>query len=257
MSFSVCTDRSEFNSVLSEVKAEPAVAEEPVNVTVTIRVTPSSFSIRVVCPSPKSVVQQLPKAKSLKIETWKDGTEMQFGAQPPLSAVAGYPYPNGFPDPRRIYGIPGPPPPHPGQPNPYFPSWNSMPALGSPPGVLRPTVDGWYVPPNPPLLPNHLGSDSSYPYSPTLVSTPSITGKPPPMDTRVHDFWKGRFAPFPGTTSPPSLLGKTPSRVVTITAPHDTQTQSPAQRQPPHSSNVIFETSNKHATVQFTGKVGP
>ncbi|KAJ7146052.1 P-loop containing nucleoside triphosphate hydrolase protein [Mycena epipterygia] len=179
---------------------------------------------------------------------------MQFGAQPPLSAVAGYPYPNGFPDPRRIYGIPGPPPPHPGQPNPYFPSWNSMPALGSPPGVLRPTVDGWYVPPNPPLLPNHLGSDSSYPYSPTLVSTPSITGKPPPMDTRVHDFWKGRFAPFPGTTSPPSLLGKTPSRVVTITAPYDTQTQSPAQRQPPHSSNVIFETSNKHATVQFTGK---
>ncbi|KAJ7431231.1 hypothetical protein FB451DRAFT_436137 [Mycena latifolia] len=178
---------------------------------------------------------------------------MQFAPQSPISPAAGHP--NSFPDPRRLYGgIPGPPPP---QPHPYYPPWNAMPVPGPPPGAFRPTVDGWYIPQNPPapmppgLANHHNGPDPPYStYSPTLVSTPSTTGKPlPPMDTWVHDFWKGRFAPFPGTTSPPSLLKKTPSRVVKITAPQDPKTQSPTSRHPPHSSNIIFETNTKHAPV--------
>ncbi|KAJ6524568.1 P-loop containing nucleoside triphosphate hydrolase protein [Mycena capillaripes] len=173
---------------------------------------------------------------------------MQFGAQPPSPAVG---YPNGFlPDPRRLYGgVPGPPLPHP-PPNPYYPPWNGVPGVpvpGSPPGAFRPTADGWYMPPNPrpPLPPIYLGTD---PYSATLAPAAATSSKPVlPLDTWVHDFWKGRFAPFPGAASPPSLLRKTTSRGVAITAPRDTQSQSPAQRHPPHSSsNLIFETSTKN-----------
>jgi hypothetical protein len=179
---------------------------------------------------------------------------MQFGGQPPSAAVG---YPNGFPpDPRRLYV--GPPHPHPSYPppHPYYPPWNGMPVPTSPPGVFRPTVDGWYIPPtpHPPIPPSHPGSDSSYPYSATLASSPSTTNKPIlPPDNWVHDFWKGRFAPFPGATSPPSLLRKTTSRGVTITAPRDPQTQTLA---PPHSSNIIFET--KHSPVKTkVGQINP
>lgn len=134
---------------------------------------------------------------------------MQFGAQPPMP-VAGYP--NGFlPDPRHLYGgMPGPPLPH-SLPHPYYPPWNGVPGVpvpGSPPGAFRPTPDGWYIPPNPrpPLPPIHLGTD---PYS-AIAPAAATASKPiPPRETWVHDFWKGRFAPFPGAASPPSLLGKT------------------------------------------------
>ncbi|KAJ7153558.1 P-loop containing nucleoside triphosphate hydrolase protein [Mycena crocata] len=156
---------------------------------------------------------------------------MHHGAQPPLSAAG---YPNSFPDPRRMYGM-------------------SVPA--APTGAFRPTADGWYIPQNP--MPPHappshqFGVDSTYSsYSPTIVPTPSTPGKPlSPPDIWVHDFWRGRFAPFPGATSAPSLLRKTTTRVVTITAPRDHETQSPAQSEPPHSSNIIFETSVKYAAT--------
>ncbi|KAF8172752.1 P-loop containing nucleoside triphosphate hydrolase protein [Mycena galopus ATCC 62051] len=174
---------------------------------------------------------------------------MQFGAHP-SSPVVGYP--NGFPpDPRRLYGMPGPPLPHP-PPNPYYAPWNGVPVPGSPPVAFRPTVDGWYMPPGP--NPHHPAADSS-PYSATLASTPSTPNDPVlPSDNWVHDFWKGRFAPFPGATSPPSLLRKNTSRGVPITAPHDQPSHSnPSQRPPPHSStsshHVIFETSTKQTPL--------
>ncbi|KAJ7270752.1 P-loop containing nucleoside triphosphate hydrolase protein [Mycena haematopus] len=182
---------------------------------------------------------------------------MQFGAHP-VSPVVGYP--NGFPpDPRRLYGGPisGPPLPHP-PPNPYYPPWNGVPVPGSPPIAFRPTVDGWYIPTNPPLphSPNHYPGPNSHPYSVPLVPTSSSTINEPvlPSDTWVHDFWKGRFAPFPGTTSPPSLLRKNTSRGVPITAPRDPPTQGPSsQRPPPHSSNIIFETSTKQSPKTENG----
>ncbi|KAF7326633.1 hypothetical protein MVEN_02600100 [Mycena venus] len=174
---------------------------------------------------------------------------MQFGAHPVLPVVG---YPNGFPpDPRRLYGGPmsGPPLPHP-PPNPYYPQWNGMPIPGSPPGAFRPTLDGWYIPPNPQL--SSPPASESYSYSATLASTPSTTVKPvPPLDNWVHDFWKGRFAPFPGATSPPSLLRKNTSRGVPITAPREPSNQpSPSQRHPPHTFNVIFETSTKNSPLK-------
>ncbi|KAJ7855002.1 P-loop containing nucleoside triphosphate hydrolase protein [Mycena olivaceomarginata] len=159
---------------------------------------------------------------------------MQFGAHPPSAVV----YPNGFlPDPRRLYGGPmlGPPLSHP-PPNP-------MPGPGSPPVTFRPTADGWYIPSNPPLSP----PSSHHPYSAPLVSSSSTPDKPvPPSDNWVHEFWKGRFAPFPGATSPPSLLRKNTSRGVPITAPRD----PPSLHHPPHSSNIIFETSTKQSPLK-------
>ncbi|KAJ7452153.1 P-loop containing nucleoside triphosphate hydrolase protein [Mycena galericulata] len=183
---------------------------------------------------------------------------MQFGPQPPLPTVG---YPNGFPDPRRLYGgIPGSPP-HP-PPIPYYPPWTAIPTPGSPPGAFRPTVDGWYLPQNPPFgpAPSHPSHPPPGPDPPYLhPPPPSAPLKPQPAtDTWVHDFWKGRFAPFPGTTSHPSLLKKTASRGVAITAPRvaqtSTQTQSPSQLRPPHSSSIIFETSTKYATVHVVDK---
>lgn len=174
---------------------------------------------------------------------------MQFGAHPPPPVV----YPNGFlPDPRRLYGGPmsGPPLPHP-LPNPYYPPWNGMPVPGSAPVAFRPTADGWYIPSNPPMSPpssHHPGS-----YSAPLVSSSSTPDKPvPPSDNWVHEFWKGRFAPFPGATSPPSLLRKNTSRGVPITAPRDPPSLSrgPSQSHPPHSSNIIFETSTKQSPLK-------
>lgn len=172
---------------------------------------------------------------------------MQFGAHPPPSVV----YPNGFlPDPRRLYGGPmlGPPLSHP-PPNPYYPPWNGMPGPGSPPVTFRPTADGWYIPLNPPLSP----PSSHHPYSAPPVSSSSTPDKPvPPSDNWVHEFWKGRFAPFPGATSPPSLLRKNTSRGVPITAPRDPPSLSrgPSQSHPPHSSNIIFETSTKQSPLK-------
>ncbi|KAJ6463413.1 P-loop containing nucleoside triphosphate hydrolase protein [Mycena sanguinolenta] len=175
---------------------------------------------------------------------------MQFGSHPISPPVV---YPNGFPpDPRRhsLYAY-GPPLPHPPPPNPYYPPGNGIPVPGSPPVAFRPTLDGWYMPPNQQLPQSPLGS-GPHPYSAAPVSGPSsIAGGEPGIsaDIWVHDFWKGRFAPFPGTTSPPSLLRKNTSRGVPIVAPRDSPTQDPSQRLPPHSSNIIFETSNKQENV--------
>ncbi|KAJ7042792.1 P-loop containing nucleoside triphosphate hydrolase protein [Mycena alexandri] len=158
---------------------------------------------------------------------------MQFGGQPSLAVG----YPNAFiPDRRPYGGMSGPPlPPH-LMHAPYYPPWNGVPVPGSPPGAFRPTLDGWYTHPPPPGI-----------YPPGSFPAPTTTPSQPilPPDNWVHDFWKGRFAPFPGTTSPPSLLKKTPSRGVPITAPRDAQSQSPSQSHPPHASNVIFETHTK------------
>ncbi|KAK7055393.1 P-loop containing nucleoside triphosphate hydrolase protein [Favolaschia claudopus] len=153
---------------------------------------------------------------------------MQFGAQPTPG------YLNNFtPNPQRAYAsapvfTPGPPPP----------PWNgNAPFPGSPP-VFRPTADGWYIPPSP----------STTLYSSGSSQTPAFTSNqqtPHPSDDWLHDFWKGRFAPFPGATSSPSLLRKNTSRGVPITAPaHDSP---PSQSQPPHSSpKVIFSSSAKN-----------
>ncbi|KAJ7160946.1 P-loop containing nucleoside triphosphate hydrolase protein [Mycena filopes] len=164
---------------------------------------------------------------------------MQFGV-PPSPAVG---YTNGFiPDPRRPYGAP-PPPPHPMH-VPYYTPWTGIPIPGSPPGAFRPTPDGWYIPPQP--HPPGMYPPGMYPAPP--MATPSKPILPP--DTWVHDFWKGRFAPFPGTTSPPSLLSKAPSRGVPITAPRDpAQSQSPSQ--PPHASNVLFGSHTKLLTPLY------
>ncbi|KAJ7075674.1 hypothetical protein B0H15DRAFT_652388 [Mycena belliarum] len=172
---------------------------------------------------------------------------MQYGPQSPVSP--GGPHPSSFPDPHRVYGgISGPPPP---PPHLYYPPWNFMPVPGPPPSAFRPTVDGWYMSQHAPP-PIHAPSHSTS--SPTLLSTPSSNGNTlPPMDTWVHDFWKGRFAPFPGTTSLPSLFKKSHSRGVKIMAPYEPATRSPgpSQRHPPHS---MIENSPKPAETETKTK---
>ncbi|KAJ6630161.1 P-loop containing nucleoside triphosphate hydrolase protein [Mycena sp. CBHHK59/15] len=169
---------------------------------------------------------------------------MQFGphGQPPFP-VPGYP---AF-DPRRAYGnIPGPT----GSPQSYYPPWNGV---GYPPGPLRPTSDGWYFPQNTHLPMNPVKQlhppDPSFPsiLAPPHFSTPS-NGLPPP-ESWIHDFWKGRFAPFPGTSSPPGLIKKSPSRVVTITAPREPQAQIHGQIKPPHASSLILDDANTEKSV--------
>ncbi|KAJ7222278.1 AAA domain-containing protein [Mycena pura] len=170
---------------------------------------------------------------------------MQFAPQPPFHAYA-VGHPNGIPpDPRRL-GLPhtrllAPPP------GAFYQHWNGPPVPGSPSGVFRSTVDGWYIPQTPSLT-HHTASQSSYPPS-TPSSSPSAPLKTIPLDAWIHDFWKGRFAPFPGSTSLPTLLRKTISRSVAITAPHDAQIQSPSQLHPPHTSNFVFLSPTKNNSV--------
>ncbi|KAJ7619298.1 P-loop containing nucleoside triphosphate hydrolase protein [Roridomyces roridus] len=158
---------------------------------------------------------------------------MQYGAPPPLSPPNGY-----HPDPR--FGPP-PPPPH-----LHHPPW----PVPIPPG-FKPTVtrDGWPSPiwttsRSAPVF--HAGQAQLPPPAPVKPVAPVAE------EGWVHDFWKGRFAPFPGTTSHPSLLAKSASRGVAITAPsshvpnHSSSASSSttqSQSRPPHASSVLFETS--------------
>ncbi|KAF7297231.1 hypothetical protein MIND_00956200 [Mycena indigotica] len=156
------------------------------------------------------------------------------------------PYPMG-PDPRQSIpynGMPGPPPfsiP--------FPNWHG-------PGPILPTPDGWYIP-HSPVIPVGLPVPGPIPIPnrpPGLPPPPAPPGiLKPPEDAWIHDFWKGRFAPFPGSLSSPTLVKKTPSRGVPIISPpaHDTSTSSNSQSQPPHAnSHNPFETpsSSKFST---------
>jgi hypothetical protein len=180
---------------------------------------------------------------------------MQFGPPLPPAGYANF-------DPRRPYGgIPGPGPTYPQQ---FYPPWNGG-TFHPPPGPpLRPTSDGWYIPRTVP--PPHMGQANGLhpangPRSPELLySSGSMMRPPPPInfapgsalphpEPRVHEFWKGRFAPFPGSTSPPGLLRKTTSHGVAITAPRDQLTQGPGQHQPPHPSSSPLVLENNKKTI--------
>ncbi|CAK5271393.1 unnamed protein product [Mycena citricolor] len=178
---------------------------------------------------------------------------MQFGGPPP-PLMAGHPHPSyrrrpsGPPLPQYANGPPGIiVQAHPPVMNPYYPPpWN-IPMSGNIP-AFHPRPDGWFVsqpPPNLgafPMSPTATATSETYfPPSPstTLVNTPGVN-LPPVEDDLVHDFWKGRFAPFPGCATSPSLLQKqkTPSRGIPITAPSD----DPLKPTPPNHT-ILFETS--------------
>ncbi|KAG6812686.1 hypothetical protein H0H92_001315 [Tricholoma furcatifolium] len=109
---------------------------------------------------------------------------------------------------------------------------------------FRPDQSGWYsqVPPSPnvPVI------NRSAPFSPpglTRQDSPPqpqppapVMSEPPPSEIIIHDFWKGRFAPFPGFSSRPGhLSARQPSRIK-ITAPTTKKpTKSPLQLLPPKS----------------------
>lgn len=78
--------------------------------------------------------------------------------------------------------------------------------------------------------------------SPTTPQAPSTNvTRPPPID--IHEFWKGRLAPFPGYTSRPDLLGRPESNAATITRP----AVSPLT--PPPSSSSLLQVSPTTSTI--------
>ncbi|KAG6902934.1 hypothetical protein C0995_009326 [Termitomyces sp. Mi166 len=101
-------------------------------------------------------------------------------------------------------------------PIPFQPSWHASPL------DFRPDSSGWYT---------HILSSSSAPAvtHPAPSPPPGLTRpsrqpavSPPPSeqtDIIIHDFWKGRFAPFPGFSSRPGHLSARDRVKVNITQP--------------------------------------
>ncbi|KAF7307812.1 hypothetical protein MKEN_01141300 [Mycena kentingensis (nom. inval.)] len=165
----------------------------------------------------------------------------------PVAPPGMLPPPHGppIPDPRRraasvhYFGVPGPPPPP-------FPAWHMpvpvpvpvppVPVPVPPPFVSR-APDGWYVPRHPPGI-------AIPPAAPPAQI--DIPPPPPAQDAWIHAFWKGRFAPFPGSTSSPTLvLAKTPSRGVPIQRPSVIYSTPPSSR---HSTISIEEKEKENTS---------
>ncbi|KAG6908482.1 hypothetical protein DXG01_004485 [Tephrocybe rancida] len=118
---------------------------------------------------------------------------------------------------------------------PFQPSWNGSQAN------YRPDPSGWYAQaPTTPITPavNHAA-----PFPPPGLSrppqpTPLPTPEQPLSEITIHDFWKGRFAPFPGFSSRPGQLSARQSLKIKITQPITPPKQppkSPLQLLPPRS----------------------
>ncbi|KAF7321050.1 hypothetical protein HMN09_00192300 [Mycena chlorophos] len=180
---------------------------------------------------------------------------MQYGVPAPFPGM-----PPPFPiDPRRQPAM-LPYPPHPAT---FQATW---------PGFM-PTPDGWYLPHNGqmPPQPVPVGMPIAGPPIPVPVPVPVPIRPPglplpppaappglvkpqqPPPDAWIHDFWKGRFAPFPGSISSPTLVKKTASRGLPIISPpangtttSTTPSQSPAL-QPPHAISRAVSSPSKTA----------
>lgn len=101
------------------------------------------------------------------------------------------------------------------------------PGSGGHPNVAsRTDSSGWYIPvptgqtPNQPRYFSHppglFHQSNSSPLAVTALSSEPASLNP----TNIHDFWKGRLAPFPGFTSRPGLAATTTkSRAIRITTP--------------------------------------
>ncbi|KAF5376028.1 hypothetical protein D9615_007749 [Tricholomella constricta] len=139
-----------------------------------------------------------------------------------------------------------PSPVSPQQPNGFI--YNSRPISVVPNGPwdgpqsinFRPDPSGWYSPvlPPPQAAPLH---NRSAPMSPPGLSRrlppPPPAPDPAPRETfELHDFWKGRFAPFPGFSSRPGLLAARDSSKIKISQPVQKQAVTPQlQLLPPRS----------------------
>ena len=104
-----------------------------------------------------------------------------------------------------------------------------------------PDPTGWYTPvpitpfspvniPNPPLLPPTFLQQQNYP-EPTSPS--SSLEKVDQI--KIHDFWQGRLAPFPGFTSRPGLFPVKKHQLVKINNPASTSELPKLQLLPPRS----------------------
>ncbi|KAF5336688.1 hypothetical protein D9758_015674 [Tetrapyrgos nigripes] len=123
----------------------------------------------------------------------------------------GLPHPQAIPPPPNPYAIhnyrppPGLPPP---APHPH-PLSHPPPPPPPPPAPLKPTENGWYIPPNAPPANETVVYETSRNGSP---NHPSNEG-----DGSIHPYWHGRLAPLPGSCSPEDTFAP---RKETQTLPH-------------------------------------
>ncbi|KAF5376108.1 hypothetical protein D9615_007747 [Tricholomella constricta] len=119
--------------------------------------------------------------------------------------------------------------------DPTHPPWDGPQSIN-----FRPDPSGWYSPvlSPPQAAPLH---NRSAPMSPPGLSRrlppPPPALDPAPRETfELHDFWKGRFAPFPGFSSRPGLLAARDSSKIKISQPVQKKAVTPQlQLLPPRS----------------------
>ncbi|KAG6837047.1 hypothetical protein H0H93_015618 [Arthromyces matolae] len=104
---------------------------------------------------------------------------------------------------------------------------------------FRQDSSGWYT-----QVPTHSRSlnvlDNSAPFPPpglAPATRPDLPPPPPPSNIIIHDFWKGRFAPFPGFSSRPGYHSSREHKKIPIVRPptHIKKTKTALQLLPPTS----------------------
>lgn len=120
------------------------------------------------------------------------------------------------------------------RPQTIYPAWNHFQ-----PAVFRPDAGGWYAAPS--MLPTyqppppHTVTAFPNPIPPPLRPITTTTNLP---DRDIHDFWKGKLAPLPESSSPQNLLAMYVPQPVQIKPPLPAKTPRNRSRRRPGRGNV-------------------
>ena len=121
--------------------------------------------------------------------------------------------------------------------HPHRHGWSST---NPPPMSLTPDTSGWYSAQPVPIIPFSPVNQPPPPH-PQNYSEPISPSLEKIDQIKIHDFWQGRLAPFPGFSSRPGLFSFKKNQSVLINSPASTGELPKLQLLPPRS--MISSTS--------------
>jgi hypothetical protein len=105
-----------------------------------------------------------------------------------------------------------------------FMTFNEIGAGGHPNIAFRPDSSGWYTPVSAGRIPVRLAYPPGHFPQPNAAPPPPVITSPDPAGLNpvdIHDFWKGRLAPFPGFSSRPGIMATKPWGIKIVVPTHN------------------------------------